>query len=725
MKIKKSLLCILFFLPLLLSGCDVLLNQDIREDLKKVSKVTYTFYTDELLTESVTKSFNKNVEIKSTDFPHPSSSYYNSENFSFYGYALTLSSSYSTNTSTFIKSNGSTVELVQSLTTNSTALSFFAIWDIKSYTVHFEVSNADNKNNIPDQTVFTGHMAYTPVNPIRSGYDFAGWYTESSFENIYDFSTPVTSDITLYPKWIYNGTTYSVSSSSGNDDTGTGEQSLPLATINKAIQLINEAESWGTDYTIYVTGTFTDSVEIPDVHANSLIIEGLVDSSNSNTANISSANGYGITINATPNITLKNLNIKNNGLNGILIGSGTNINIENCLISNNNTSSTCDGGGINNSGNLYIKDSTISQNKGKLVGGGLLNSSVGFITIESTTICDNTCTDTSYSNGGGISNEGNISLVNCTISQNKSYTCGGGICNTGLYASLYINYSSTVTKNYSGYGGGICSEFAATLNIDDTTFTENTAETDGGALKIWKTMERTSTGEIVNTTTNLNSAYFNNNTAPVGGTLFIGDGGALACYIIKVNNDSPSDNDIYIEEGAVVQLMSGDKIGLNITLDGSSTPLRLTSDFNSVTPINISLTDYTLNREVLCNQESYNVVEQYYSYFKMTNSYYTIDQQGKLQRTSSSTYANAGISIYTTQSDVQVTIENTGKIYTFTAPDTYSSYRWIFDDNEISGTENSVVVDFSSYSAGVYDLVLIATDSNGNQYSDFYQVEVE
>ena len=41
-----------------------------------------------------------------------------------------------------------------------------------------------------------------PEDPIKMGNIFYNWYTEETLENIYDFETPVTADITLYAKWI-------------------------------------------------------------------------------------------------------------------------------------------------------------------------------------------------------------------------------------------------------------------------------------------------------------------------------------------------------------------------------------------------------------------------------------------------------------------------------------------------------------------------------------------
>ena len=56
----------------------------------------------------------------------------------------------------------------------------------------------------PDSdTVADGSIMYNePISPSEEGYEFKGWYKDSSFENAWDFETDtVTEDITLYAKW--------------------------------------------------------------------------------------------------------------------------------------------------------------------------------------------------------------------------------------------------------------------------------------------------------------------------------------------------------------------------------------------------------------------------------------------------------------------------------------------------------------------------------------------
>lgn len=53
------------------------------------------------------------------------------------------------------------------------------------------------------QTTADGKLV-KPADPTRDGYTFGGWYTDEACTQAYDFSTPVTADLTLYAKWTKN-----------------------------------------------------------------------------------------------------------------------------------------------------------------------------------------------------------------------------------------------------------------------------------------------------------------------------------------------------------------------------------------------------------------------------------------------------------------------------------------------------------------------------------------
>ena len=53
----------------------------------------------------------------------------------------------------------------------------------------------------PESQIRANLPATKPDDPTRSGYVFAGWYTDEACTAAYDFTQPVTDSVTLYAKW--------------------------------------------------------------------------------------------------------------------------------------------------------------------------------------------------------------------------------------------------------------------------------------------------------------------------------------------------------------------------------------------------------------------------------------------------------------------------------------------------------------------------------------------
>ena len=94
------------------------------------------------------------------------------------------------------------------------------------YTVSFNANGKDA--TMPDsQRVKEGKTATEPADkPQLKGCTFGGWYTDEACTQAYDFSTPVTADLTLYAKWTKNATNPGGNGGSGsngsNGGTGSG-----------------------------------------------------------------------------------------------------------------------------------------------------------------------------------------------------------------------------------------------------------------------------------------------------------------------------------------------------------------------------------------------------------------------------------------------------------------------------------------------------------------------
>lgn len=85
--------------------------------------------------------------------------------------------------------------------------------DDENKTEH-EVTNANG--TIPDQSVIDGHRATqpdpdpTPEENGRTGYKFDGWYTDTTYTTKYDYTKPVTKDVTIYAHWVKAPTTTTI-----------------------------------------------------------------------------------------------------------------------------------------------------------------------------------------------------------------------------------------------------------------------------------------------------------------------------------------------------------------------------------------------------------------------------------------------------------------------------------------------------------------------------------
>jgi len=80
-------------------------------------------------------------------------------------------------------------------------ITLYAKWNIippSTFTVTF---NSNGGSDVATQTVISGNAATRPANPALSGYAFDNWYSDEGLTTVYNFSTPVTGNKTLYAKW--------------------------------------------------------------------------------------------------------------------------------------------------------------------------------------------------------------------------------------------------------------------------------------------------------------------------------------------------------------------------------------------------------------------------------------------------------------------------------------------------------------------------------------------
>jgi hypothetical protein len=149
------------------------------------------------------------------------------------------------------------------------------------------------------------------------------------------------------------------------------------------------------------------------------------------------------------------------------IASNVTATISGLTIANGNASSGIGaGGGIFNNGTLTVANVTISGNSAVVAGGGISNSS-GTLTLSGSTVSGN-----SAGGGAGISG-GTANVINSTISGNTATGNGGGF----TVGTLSLTNSTISGNSASGAGGGLFNNGAngATVTAKSTIVALNTA----------------------------------------------------------------------------------------------------------------------------------------------------------------------------------------------------------------------------------------------------------
>lgn len=156
-------------------------------------------------------------------------------------------------------------------------------------------------------------------------------------------------------------------------------------------------------------------------------------------------------------------------------GAGTLV-LTDCLITGN-TSLNGYAGGLtaqNSSGSVTLLRCTVSFNVSSFQAGGIYNFSGSVMSLTDSTVSDNLLTadpNGAAGDGGGISNDGTLTMTGCTVAHNTNARgSGGGMINQGT--ATVVN--STFFGNTAAQDGGAVFGVGATT-LTYCTITQNTA----------------------------------------------------------------------------------------------------------------------------------------------------------------------------------------------------------------------------------------------------------
>nr|MDZ8001586.1 Calx-beta domain-containing protein [Aulosira sp. DedVER01a] len=240
---------------------------------------------------------------------------------------------------------------------------------------------------------------------------------------------------TEYEIQLAGGTTYNLSSNGINEDAAlTGD--LDIKSRSNVLYIV----AVGGQATINASGLINSDRVFHVLAGGALSLQNVVVTG----GKISSSRGGG----------------------GIRVDYNGALDLYNTTISGNSAESSYQGGGIYNDGTVYLRNSSINNNKASN-GGGILNN--GTLIATNSSISSN-----SSGSGGGIYNFDTLTLINTTVSNNTASSSGGGILGNGSSASIAL-VNTTISGNSAGTaGGGIYTTGGGVTNILNNTITNNT-----------------------------------------------------------------------------------------------------------------------------------------------------------------------------------------------------------------------------------------------------------
>jgi predicted outer membrane repeat protein len=282
-----------------------------------------------------------------------------------------------------------------------------------------------------------------------------------------------------------DGDTINFDASVGTVTLTTAELAIDKSvTLSGAPQMVTVARASQTEFRIFHV-----------MPGHSVEIDGLTISG----GHITGDNGGGI-LNDNSTLTIAHCTVNGNAVvsaspgnnfGGGIHNSGT-MTLDQVIVNNNNTffcgcgNFISSGGGISNTGTMIIIAGTVQSNFGFWSAGGIYNT--GMLTITGSTIVNNQTGNPGHfgGSGGGIINGGTMTIQDSTISGNTAH--GGdlqGGDGGGISGNNNTITNSTITGNSALHGGGV----AGGGNIAHTTFSNNSASRDGGALYLTSPLE--------------------------------------------------------------------------------------------------------------------------------------------------------------------------------------------------------------------------------------------
>ena len=318
------------------------------------------------------------------------------------------------------------------------------------------------------------------------------------------------------------------------ENMGNGSEDQPFKSIKEAIEFGNAKQN---PVTVRIaSGTYPET--------NMTITNNMVIKSYNGEVTLDANNNgwFFYSNNASNNLSLIGLTFKN-GINydfydstvGGVVKTEGHIDVVNCTFENNFGGT---GGGINSHNGANIINSTFKNNKAEYNGACIYNI------------------------------YGQTNIINCNFHNNTAKRQGGAV---RVQGNTYIE-NSTFTDNYAGTGnyagdGGAVRVTDGDLNIESSTFRNNSAKFSGGAVSAGDDSQYSTTHYQLN----INNSTFTDNKARTGAGIIANDGINLTNSVLA-NNSVPESISARYGLGAGVYVLNGNSILVGNTIENNTNP---------------------------------------------------------------------------------------------------------------------------------------------------------
>lgn len=140
----------------------------------------------------------------------------------------------------------------------------------KTYTVTFETQGG---SAVSSAAVKSGDRVVKPADPTRTGYSFNGWYTDAACTAAYDFSLPVTGELTLYANWT--PVTYEVRFETNGLSLADGAEPSRTVQAGTAIGELPELGRPQESANYSFSGWYTERAEGQEVTSSTIITDNM------------------------------------------------------------------------------------------------------------------------------------------------------------------------------------------------------------------------------------------------------------------------------------------------------------------------------------------------------------------------------------------------------------------------------------------------------------------